>query len=145
MQKEIYLDNHQYSAKLNIIFTASSAYDFALLEPTNLPPANVAIDVWVIRNQDVILTQQYQHNTGLNWQFSTFKTIIKDKFFQTISISKQDFNQVLVLRNKKFSFVNLDSNNMYRCKNTSHLEHLATLFSQIIEQENSFLDELISF
>ena len=57
----------------------------------------------------------------------------------------QDFNQILVLQNQQFSLVNFDSNDMYLCKNTTHLAHLATLFSQIIEQENSFLDELNSF
>ena len=30
-------------------------------------------------------------------------------------------------------------------QNTTHLTHLATLFSQIIEQENSFLMELSTF
>jgi hypothetical protein len=34
---------------------------------------------------------------------------------------------------------------MYLCKNTTHLTHLATLFSQIVEQENSFLLELNTF
>ena len=60
---------HQYHAKVHIIFMASSAFNFALLEPTDLPSSNVAIDVWVIRNQDVILTQHYQHDAGLKAGF----------------------------------------------------------------------------
>ena len=70
---------------------------------------------------------------------------METRFQQTVSVQKQDFNQVLVLRNKQFSFVNFDSNDMYLCKNTTHLAHLATLFSQITEQETSFLVELNSF
>ena len=136
---------HQYHAKVHIIFMSSSAFNFALLEPTDLPSSDVAIDVWVIRNQDVILTQHYQHDAGLNWQFPKFIADLKKRFKQTISVQKQDFNQVLVLRNKQFSFVNFDSNDMYLCNNTTHLAHLATLFSQIIEQETSFLVELNSF
>ena len=122
---------YQYYAKVHIIFMSSSAFNFALLEPTDLPSSNVAIDVWVIRNQDVILTQHYQHDADLNWQFPKFIADLKMRFEQTISVQKQDFNQVLVLRNKQFSFVNFDSNDMYLCKNTTHLAHLETLFHKL--------------
>ena len=68
LQKEIYMGaEYEYYAKVHIIFMASSAFTFALLDPTDLPSSNVAIDVWVIRNQDVILTQHYKHDAGLNW------------------------------------------------------------------------------
>ena len=136
---------YEYYAKIHIIFMASSAFTFALLDPTALPSSNVAIDVWVIRNQDVILTQHYKHDAGLNWQFPTFVDNLKTRFHQTISVQMQDFNQILVLRNQQFSFVNLDSDDMYLCKNTTNLNHIVTLFSQIIEQETSFLNELNSF
>ena len=130
---------YQYHAQVHLIFMSSAAFNFALLEPSALPTSNVAIDVWVIRNQDVILTQHYQHDAGLNWQFPKFIADLQVRFDQTISVQRQDFNQVLVLRDQQFSFVNFDSNDMYLCKNTTHLAHLATLFSQIIEQETSFL------
>ena len=66
---------------------ASSAYNFALLEPNDLPSSNVAIDVWVIRNQDVILTQYYHNDAALNWQFPKFIADLKKKFKQTISVN----------------------------------------------------------
>ena len=122
---------YQYFAKVHIIFMSSATFTFALLEPTDLPSSNVAIDVWVIRNQDVILTQHYQHDAGLNWQFPKFIADIKKRFKQDITVTKQDFNQVLVLHNKKFSFVNFNSNDMYLCKNTSNLFHLATLLPKL--------------
>ena len=124
---------------------SSAAHNFALLDPASLPLAKIAIDVWIIRNQDVILTQHYNHDQGLNWQFAKFIEDIQTKFDQTITVQRQDYNQVLVLRDQQFSFVNFDSDTMYLCKNTTHLTHLATLFAQIIEQENSFLLELTTF
>ena len=124
---------------------SSAAHNFALLDPASLPLAKIAIDVWIIRNQDVILTQHYNHDQGLNWQFAKFIEDIQTKFDQTITVQRQDYNQVLVLRDQQFSFVNFDSNTMYLCKNTTHLTHLATLFAQIVEQENSFLLELTTF
>ena len=124
---------------------SSSAHNFALLDPTSLPLGKLAIDVWIIRNQEVILTQLYNRDQGLNWQFAKFIQDIQSKFGQSLTIQEQDYNQVLVLRDQKFSFVNFDSDTTYLCKNTTHLTHLATLFAQIIEQENSFLLELTSF
>ena len=124
---------------------SSSAHNFALLDPTSLPLGKLAIDVWIIRKQDVILTQLYNGDQGLNWQFEKFIQDIQSKFGQTLTIQQQDYNQVLVLRDQKFSFVNFDSDTPYLCMNTTHLTHLATLFAQIIEQENSFLLELTTF
>ena len=98
---------------------ASSAYNFAVLEPDDLPSSNVAVDVWVIRNQDVILSQFYHNDTALNWQFPKFIADFKMRIGQTISVTKQDFNQVLVIRDKQLSFVNFNSNDMFLCKNST--------------------------
>ena len=69
----------------------SSAFRFALLNTTGLPAYNVAIDVWIIRNQDIILTQHYQHDEGLNWKFQSFVDILQSRFGQTIEVKKQNF------------------------------------------------------
>ena len=146
MKKEIYQnENYDFYAKVHIIFITSSAHTFALLDPANLPTQPIAIDVWILRNQNVILTTKYQSDSGLNWQFSTFTQGLKSRFNQDITFTKQAFNQVLVLRNSIFSFANFDSEEMFLCKNSSHLFKVAVLFAQIIEQENSFLTELTSF
>ena len=146
MKKEIHQnENYEFYAKIHIIFITSSAHTFALLDPANLPIQPIAIDVWILRNQNVILTTKYQSDSGLNWQFSTFTQGLKSRFNQDITFTKQAFNQVLVLRNSIFSFANFDSEEMFLCKNSSHLFKVAVLFAQIIEQENSFLTELTSF
>ena len=69
---------------------ASSAFNFATLEPDELPSSNVDVDIYVIRNQDVILSQFYHNDTALNWQFHQFVADFKMKFGQTISVTKQD-------------------------------------------------------
>ena len=146
LKNEIYLDTtYRYHAKLPIIFMASSALNFATLDPNDLPSSNVAVDIYVIRNQDVILSQFFHNDTALNWQFPKFVSDFKKRFGQDITVSKQNYNQILVIRNLEFSFVDFDSNDMFLCKNSTHLAQIATLFSQIIEQENSFLLQLKSF
>ena len=92
---------------------ASAAYNFTLLNPSDLPTSDLAIDVWKIKNQDVILTQEYNRDIGLNWQFSKFRTELQTRFGQTIDITKQSFNQVLTLQNGKFSFVNFNSDKLF--------------------------------
>ena len=99
LRKEIYQDdNYNFHAKVHIIFMTSSAHTFALLDPSNLPTESIAIDVWILRNQNVILTTKYQSDSGLNWQFSTFTQGLKSRFQQSITFSQQAYNQVLVLR-----------------------------------------------
>ena len=124
---------------------ASSAFNFATLEPDDLPLSNVAVDIYVIKNQDVILSQFYHNDTALNWQFHKFVADFKMRFCQTISVTRQNYNQILVLRDQQFSFVDFNLDDMFLCKNSTHLAHIAILFSQIIEQENSFLLQLTSF
>ena len=124
---------------------ASAALNFATLKPDNLPASDAALDVYIIRGQDVILSQFFHNDTALNWQFERFVTDFKNRFNQDIVVSKQDYNQILVLKNSQFSFVDFNHPNMFLCKNSTHLSQIALLFSQIIEQENAFLIQLQSF
>ena len=146
LKKEIYQDKtFQFHARIKIIFMTRSSHTFALLDPASLPTENVVLDVWVLRNQDVILTTGYQTDNGLNWEFSTFIQNMRTNYQQEIIIVKQQYNQVLVLKSGIFSMENFNSTDMYLAKNSSHLFQVATLFDQIIEQENSFLTELQTF
>ena len=124
---------------------ASAALNFATLKPDNLPASDAALDVYIIRGQDVILSQFFHNDTALNWQFERFVTDFKNRFNQDIVVSKQDYNQILVLRNSQFSFVDFNDPNMFLFKNSTRLSQIALLFSQIIEQENAFLLQLTSF
>ena len=146
MKKEIYQnENYDFYAKIHIIFITSSAHTFALLDPANLPIQPIAIDVWILRNQNVILTTKYQSDSGLNWQFSTFTQGLKSRFNQDITFTKQAFNQVLVLRNSIFSFANFDSEEMFLCKNSSHLFKVAILFAQILNKKILSSQNLLLF
>ena len=74
----------------------SSSHPFALLDPAALPSENIVIDVWILRNQSVILTTLYNTNTGANWKFNIFIQNMKTEFNQDIVISTQQYNHVLV-------------------------------------------------
>ena len=124
---------------------ASAAEDFATLDPANLPSIPTSIDIWILRGQQIILSQKFQSDEAFNWQFPGFIDHIKTTFGQTISAQKQDYNQALILQEKQFKFVRLDSNDTFACKKTKKLAQLVALFEQIVSQEQSFLDQLNSF
>ena len=77
LENEVYLDNtYRYHAKLPIIFMASSALNFATLKPNNLPDSDVAVDIYIIRNQDVILSQFFHNDTALTGSSTSLSQIL---------------------------------------------------------------------
>jgi hypothetical protein len=122
-----------------------AAMPFARLLPNDMPMQNVALDIWIIRHQNVILTQRFRHDSAFSLQFTNFTQMIQSRFGQAITIESQNYNQVLVLIEQRLQFVNIDSQTMFLCQNTTNLAHVATLFHQIIEQDKSFLLELTFF
>ena len=106
LKKEIYQDKtFKYHARIKIFFMTRSSHSFALLDPASLPSGNIVLDVWILRNQDVILTTGYQTDTGLNWKFNIFLQNMKTNCQQDITIAKQQYNQVLVLKSGIFSII----------------------------------------
>merc|ERR1712074_318744 len=101
-----------------IVIKLHLALNFATLKPNNLPDSDAAVDVYIIQNQDVILSQFFHNDTALNWQFDKFVIDFKTRFNQDIVVSKQNYNQILVIRNSQFSFVDFNNSNMFLCKNS---------------------------
>ena len=146
LKDELHTDkNGTIYTRLDIIFMSSAATDFASLDPTNLPKIPTSLDIWVLRDQSIILTKKMLSDEAMNLQFESFIDSIKTTFGQTITVQKQPFNQALILKNKEFAFVRMDSKDTYSAKKTKKLTKLTTLFAQIISQELSFLNQLTSF
>ena len=70
---------------------AEAAYDFATIRPNALPTQNIAVDVWILRGQGMILTQKYNADEGLHWKFANFA-----------NDSQTNFNQALINNNPRF-------------------------------------------
>jgi hypothetical protein len=118
---------------------SSAAFDFATLDPSNLPTSPVSLDIWILRDQSIILTRKMLSDEALNLQFDSFIASILQTFGQTITVQTQPFNQALIIKDKKFSLVRMDSSETYSAKKTKKLAQIDTLFEQIISQEDSFL------
>jgi hypothetical protein len=124
---------------------SSAGFDFATLDPSNLPTVPASLDIWILRDQSIILTRKMLSDKALNLQFDRFIASILQTFGQTITAQTQPFNQAFIIKDKKFSFVRMDSSETYSAKKTKKLTQIATLFEQIISQEVSFLKQLTSF
>ena len=111
-----------------------------------MPTGNIALDVYLLRNQEVLLTKNFADNDELrNMLFQGFSALLQTSFSQTLVPTKQDYNQVLVLQDKLFKFVPLSSNLTYSVNSTLELSQVYEMVNQIISKEQKILDQLTAF
>ena len=138
--------DQNYHTKLGIAFVTSSEFSFKKLKPADLPSGNVALDVYLLREQEVLITKNYQDEDELrNMLFSGFSNLLFRTFSQTLVPTKQNFNQVLVLQDKKFKFVPLSSPLTYAVNSTIELAQVFEIVAQIINKEQEILNQLLAF
>ena len=83
----------------------SSAYNYKKLKPSNLPILPSAIDVWILIDQEILLTRDWSaEDQVINRNFSGFETQIKKVFDQSLKQTAQPFNQGLVIIDKQLQF-----------------------------------------
>ena len=146
LKQEIFMSDQTYFTKLGIAFVTSSEFSFKSLKPTQLPDGNLALDVYLLRNQEVLITKNYQDQDELrNMIFPGFSNLLHRTFGQTLVPSRQDYNQVLTLESKVFKFAPLSSPLSYAVNTTSQVMQVFELVSQIIEKEQEILDQLLAF
>ena len=111
-----------------------------------MPPGNIALDVYLLRNQEVLLTKIFSDNDELrNMLFDGFSALLQASFSQILQPTKQDYNQVLVLENKLFKFVPLSTDLTYLVNSTLELSQVHEMVNQIISKEQEILDQLTAF
>ena len=101
MKNELHLSEAgNFVTQLSLAFMTAAARDFKLLVPSNLPSTPCAIDVWILRGQDILLTKGWRAEDEIvNMKFDGFKQQIATIFSQTIIPTVQPYNQGLVLVN----------------------------------------------
>jgi hypothetical protein len=124
---------------------SGAATAFASLDPNDLPMDPTALDIWILRDQNIILSTHITSEESINLQFQGFIGNILTTFAQVITIETMPFHQALVLKDKQFVFERMDSSNKYAAKTNKRLSQIATLFSQIVKQEISFMSQLQAF
>ena len=98
LREELSIDkNGTIFTRLDIIFMSGAAKAFSSLDPANLPTDPTSLDIWVLRDQNIILSKHMLSDQALNLQFASFIESILSTFSQTIKVQTQPFNQALVL------------------------------------------------
>ena len=102
--------NGNIMTRLKIIFMTSSAQDVDQLDPNDLPKVPTALDVWILRDQAVLLTKNWNaEDQVINMDFTGFKDLIQTRFSQTLSPTSKPYHQCLVVINRIFKFINMKS------------------------------------
>ena len=77
--------------------------------------------------------------------FPGFIKVLNDRFSQTVNPVQKPYNQALVLVDQKFKFVDMNSPETFVAYPSSDLKRVYLTLAKIIEQESTFLNQLISF
>ena len=127
-------------------FITASAFDFKDYQKGSLPLTKQAVDVWVLRDQVILLTKNSNSEDSMvNMLFPGFTSTLKTNFGQDVIPTKQPFNQGLVLENGQFLFVNMNISETYEVRKTPDMSQTYRTFSQLINQDQKFLNQLQSF
>ena len=109
LEDEIVKDDDHFGATLNIIFICSAPIPINDLDPANLPTNPTALDMYILKDQDIVLTSTWVVDQTITMDFPNCIQAITDRFSQLLVLTKQPFNQALVLINQQFKFVSMNS------------------------------------
>ena len=101
--------------------------------------------MYILKDQSLVLTSTWVEDILITLDFNVCQTKIQERFSQKISVIQQPFDQALVIKNKVFMFVNMDSDENFYGKKTPDLQRIYTILQHIISQEKSFLTQLANF
>ena len=88
--------------RLDIIFMSGSAASFASLDLNDLPADPTSLDIWILRDQNIILSTHITSEETINLKFAGFIGNILATFGQVLTIETKPFHQALVLKDKSF-------------------------------------------
>ena len=109
------------------------------LDPTNLPELPISLDVFILKNQDIVITSNWVIDQTITMDFPNCIQAINQRFSQLLVLVKQPFNQALVLIDQEFQFVNMNNSQKFMAHTTQDLKRVFMTLGQIIDQESAFL------
>ena len=115
------------------------------LDPTNLPEMPTSLDMFILKNQDIVITSNWVIDQTITMDFPNCIQAINQRFSQLLVLVKQPFNQALVLIDQEFKFVNMNSSQKFKAHTTQDLTRVFTTLGHIINQESAFLRQLTLF
>ena len=110
MKNEIHeVENGDFRTRLHIIFMTSSAKSVDELEPDDLPSIPTSLDIWILRDQSILLTTNWNHDEIIYIKFAKFENMTRHQFKQRLLPKTVNFNQSLLIIGGKLQFVSFNS------------------------------------
>ena len=132
--------NGNFVTKLSLAFMTASSFDFKSLRRETLPTQSMSIDVWILRDQEILLTKNAKQDDEIvNMMFSGFSTTMQRIFAQVLTPTRQNYNQGLVLEGGAFKFVPMNTSSVYQVQSNQDMSQVFRTFSQLIDQDKKFL------
>ena len=145
LKEEINKNEHYFSAPLNIIFLCSAPISLNDIDPSKLPESPTALDMYVLKNQNIVLTTTWITDLTITMNFANCKKEIFDRFSQTLILTQKPYNQALVIVDKTFQFIGMNDSQKFNAKITPDLTRVYTTINHLINQENAFLRQITLF
>ena len=94
--------------------------------------------MYILRNQDIVLTTTWVVDQTITMNFANCIKEITDRFSQSLVLTKQPYNQALVLINQQLEFISMNSSQKFQAKITPDLTRVFTTLNHVINQESAF-------
>ena len=80
-----------FSAPLNLIFLSSAPISIDKIDPLELPNLPLALDMYILKDQTLVLTSTWVEDITITLDFQHCKTKLHERFSQQISLYQQPF------------------------------------------------------
>ena len=82
------LENGNFKTRLSLAFITASSFDFKAYRPNNLPLTPQSVDVWLLRDQEILITKSTINDQMINMFFPGFTATVLRTFGKTIVPTK---------------------------------------------------------
>ena len=138
LKEKINKNEHFFSAPLNIIFICSAPISLNDIDPANLPTSPTALDMYVLKNQNIVLTTTWITDLTITMNFANCIKEINDRFSQSLVLTKKPYNQALVIIDQTFQFISMNSSQKFNANITPDLTRVFATLNHVITQESAF-------
>ena len=124
-------------------FISNALFSFPNIDPNNLPIGNIALNVFVPKEQPIMLV--LLENSLSVMEFAQFSSILSATFSQKLTPLVSPHHHILVMKNTQFALEQINSTEKFLAKKSDELTLIFSLQQEIIRKETAILNQLLEF
>ena len=134
-----------FISRPDFIFSTQASFEFANLDPENMPGEDCSLDPVILAGSTAVLTRNEDMGEIYSISFVSFKKTIRDVFNQDIQFTTAPYHQMLVLKKGLFEFISTSDNGTYLARKNADLTNIFEKLQVILNQERQFHEKMYSF